>query len=69
MDVKMVLQSLKSWSDSLVATIVKEAEALLTVKDALQKMPSIISLSKETYLVAAKNCQKGVYQCVVFSDK
>ena len=67
-DVGMMLRSLKSWTDGLVATIVKEAEALLNVKDAIQKMPSLTSPSRETYLVAAKNCQKGMYQCSVYSD-
>ena len=40
-DVKVILQSLKSWTDGLVATIVKEAEVLLNAKDAIQKMPSL----------------------------
>ena len=64
----MILQSLKSWTDGLVATIVKEAEALLNAKDAIQKMRSLEPTFKESYLVAAKNCQKGMYQCAVYGD-
>lgn len=67
-DVVGSLQSLKSWRDGLVETIVKDAEALLNCKDAVQAMPSITATSKKKYLVGAGNCKKGMYECTVHSD-
>lgn len=66
-DVAGILQSLKSWTDGLVETIPKDAEALLNCKDAVQAMPSITVTSKTKYLVGAQNC-KGMYKCTVHSD-
>ena len=55
-----MLQSFKNWTNGLVATIVKDAETLLNLKDAVQRMPSISSNDRSKYLVAAKNCKKGM---------
>ena len=67
-DVTGMLQSLNSWTDGLVKTIVKEAEALLNCKDAVQNMPSLTVTSRKKYLVGAQNCKKGMYECTVHSD-
>ena len=67
-DVASILQSLKSWTDGLVETIAKDAEALLNCKDAVQAIPSITVTSKKKYLVGAQNCKKGMYECTVHSD-
>ena len=67
-DVRKILQSLKSWTDGLVATIVKDAETLLNQKDAVQRMPSISSTERIKCLVAAQNCKKGMYECGPYSD-
>ena len=67
-DVTGMLQSLNSWTDGLVKTIVKEAEALLNCKDAVQNMPSLTVTSRKRYLVGAQNCKKGMYECTVHSD-
>ena len=67
-DVTGMLQSLNSWTDDLVKTIVKEAEALLNCKDAVQNMPSLTVTSRKKYLVGAQNCKKGMYECTVHSD-
>lgn len=67
-DVRKMLQSFKSWTDGLVATIVKDAETLLNLKDAVQRMPSISNNERSKYLVAAKNCKKGMYECALYSD-
>lgn len=66
-DVAGMLQSLKSWTDGLVGTIVKDAEALLNCKDAVQTTPSLTVTSRKKYLVGAKNCKKGMYECTVHS--
>ena len=67
-DVRKILQSVENWTDGLVATIVKDAETLLNLKDAVQRMPSISSNERSKYLVAAKNCKKGMYECALYSD-
>ena len=67
-DVTGMLQSLNSWTDDLVKTTVKEAEALLNCKDAVQNMPSLTVTSRKKYLVGAQNCKKGMYECTVHSD-
>lgn len=68
LDVTTFLQSLKSWTTGLVSTIVTEAEILLNVKDAVQVMPSLTPDSRKKFLVAAKDCKKGMYECSVYID-
>lgn len=68
LDVTTFLQSLKSWTTGLVSTIVTEAEILLNVKDAVQVMPSLTPDSRNKFLVAAKDCKKGMYECSVYID-
>ena len=68
LDVATMLNSLNSWTEGLVDTIVKDAEALLNAKEAVQPMPSVSANAKRKFLVAAKNCKRGMYECAVFSD-
>ena len=68
LDVTTILKSFHSWTDGLVATIVKSAETLLNAKDAVQPMPCMIADAKRKFLVAAKNCKRGMYECTVFGD-
>ncbi|KAK3711391.1 hypothetical protein QZH41_003530 [Actinostola sp. cb2023] len=49
---------------NLAEVIFKEAEKLLNTKDAVQKKPSLEE-GKIKYLVAARKCKKGMYECVV----
>ena len=67
-DVASMLQSLKNWTDDLIATIVKDAVALLNCKDGVQTMPSLMAGARRKYLVGARNCKKGMYECNVHSD-
>ena len=67
-DVANMLKSQKKWTDGLVDTIVTAAEALLNCKDAVQTMPSLTVPSRKKFLVGARNCKKGMYECTVHSD-
>ena len=42
-DLRKMLQSFENWTDGMVGTIVKDAETLLNLKDAVQRMASISS--------------------------
>ena len=68
LDVTTILKSFHSWTDGLVATIVKSAKTLLNAKDAVQPMPCMVADAKRKFLVAAKNCKRGMYECTVFGD-
>ena len=58
---------MENWTNSLVDTTVRAAEALLNCKDAIQTMPSLtVALRKK--FVGAQNCKKGMYECAVYSD-
>ena len=67
-DVKASLQSFTGCTAGLVATIVEGAETLLNCKDAIQRVPSLASVSQAKYLVAANNCKRRMYDCTVYSD-
>ena len=68
LDVTTILKSFHPWTDGLVAIIVKSAETLLNTKDAVQPMPCMVADAKRKFLVAAKNCKRGMYECTVFDD-
>ncbi|KAK3712178.1 hypothetical protein QZH41_005805 [Actinostola sp. cb2023] len=67
-DLEKSLQSISGCTAGLVATIVKEAENLLNCKNAIQQMPSLGAGNQRKFLVAAKTCKKGMYECVVYND-
>ena len=60
LDVMTILKSFHYWTDGLIATIVNGAEALLNAKDAVQPMPSMNATGKQKFLVASKNCKRGM---------
>lgn len=60
------LFSVKELSKGLVQTIVKEAEKLLNQPNTMQRMPSISATDGPLkYLVAAKNCKRGMCECTM----
>ena len=68
LDMMTILKSFHSWTDGLAATIVKSTETVLNAKDAVQPMPCMVADAKRKFLVAAKNCKRGMYECIVFGD-
>ena len=66
-DLEKSLESLNV-SVELISTIVKEAKKLLNIKNAIQKMPSLEPSQRGKYMVAAKTCQNGLYESIVYRD-
>lgn len=68
-DRKTSLQSVSACQAGLKATIVTEAQNLLNCKNAIQQMPSLgVADKRKKFLVAAKTCKKGMYECIVYKD-
>lgn len=68
-DLKTSLQCINACPAGLIETIVKEAQNLLNCNNAIQQMPSLGGVDKKKkYLVTAKTCKKGMYECIVYQD-
>ena len=63
------LLSIEELSEGLVRKIVKEAKKLLNIPNAIRMMPSLRAKDRPVkYLVAAKNCKRGMYEYAVHHD-